>query len=637
MIYSKAQGHLQGWFERDLTQYEFEGDSLLTSYAPEPTPGVVAFPAAGPVTFAIKPGEMQIKSADLHIFDTTVQASGKIVGTEADLTINLASSNLEDLKFLYPDANGKGSFKGTLKGPTEKPTLEGNVVLDGYKYRDLTIQHAEGSAKLDTRTETADLIDLKVAVGDSRATINGTTNLDGSSVNLRIQSDHVRAEDFITITKEKVGGTLSGNVTLTSLNPIKVNGTVSAVGLTARGHSLETFAGELTYNDPSVEMTKVTASELGATLKADTLVFNRATGELNVTADVTGLAFDRLRELGVPNTIGGNIRQAHITVKGTQKQPQIDGSGTIENLSFRSETFPLAKLTLTTKWPTLNVTLSEIPNVSVDAKVDLSTPGYPFDAKATFKDYSVERLANFSKGTLTASGEANFKGQLTGQAPFSGTGTIQSIQASILEYAFQGAKPFPFEFDSQRLTLTEGATFNGEYSTLINLKGSIGLTNTPPLDLKVTGNLDLAEVTTAYTSWSVTGIVKVDGQIGGTSANPNISGSVNISGGSLGREGIYTTLTGLGGDIRFNENRVTFDNVEARVGLGVVRLRGTGLIRNSRMEGLNVRIDTDQVRLRYPEGLRSSVTGGLVLRGTSDEPTLDGNLRLDSVTYRSEF
>ena len=39
-----------------------------------------------------------------------------------------------------------------------------------------------------------------------------------------IQSDHVRAEDFITITKEKVGGTLSGNVTLTSLNPIKVNG-----------------------------------------------------------------------------------------------------------------------------------------------------------------------------------------------------------------------------------------------------------------------------------------------------------------------------------------------------------------------------------------------------------------------------
>ena len=120
-------------------------------------------------------------------------------------------------------------------------------------------------------------------------------------------------------------------------------------------------------------------------------------------------------------------------------------------------------------------------------------------------------------------------------------------------------------------------------------------------------------------------------------ANPNISGSANISGGSLGREGIYTTLTGLGGDIRFNENRVTFDNVEGRVGLGVVRLRGTGLIRNSRMEGLNVRIDTDQVRLRYPEGLRSSVTGGLVLRGTSDEPTLDGNLQLDSITYRSSF
>jgi hypothetical protein len=71
--------------------------------------------------------------------------------------------------------------------------------------------------------------------------INGTTNLDGSSVNLRIQSDHVRPEDFISITKEKVGGILSGDVTLTSLNPINATGRVSAAGLTARGHSLETF------------------------------------------------------------------------------------------------------------------------------------------------------------------------------------------------------------------------------------------------------------------------------------------------------------------------------------------------------------------------------------------------------------
>src|SRR6185295_19773424 len=103
--------------------------------------------------------------------------------------------------------------------------------------------------------------------------------------------------------------------------------------------------------------------------------------------------------------------------------------------------------------------------------------GYPFKADAKFRDYPVEKLANFSKGTLTASGNATFKGQLKGTAPLSGTGTIQDIQASIREYAFKGAKPFPFEFDANKLTLTDGASFNGAYSTLINLKGSIGLTN----------------------------------------------------------------------------------------------------------------------------------------------------------------
>ena len=62
----------------------------------------------------------------------------------------------------------------------------------------------------------------------------------------------------------------------------------------------------------------------------------------------------------------------------------------------------------------------------------------------------------------------------------------------------------------------------------------------------------------------MTGLIKVNGQIRGTPSNPAISGIANISNGSLGREGIYTTLSGLSGDVRFNENRITLDKVEGR-------------------------------------------------------------------------
>jgi len=637
VLNSSASGRLKGWFEGRLERYEFEGDSTLTPYASPLQSEAVSVPARGTLEFAARPGEVTIKNAALRLFETDITARGKIAGVQADLMVDLSSSNLASLNFLYPDANGKGSFSGTLKGSFQKPTLDGNVVIDGFKFREWTIRHAEGSAKLDLQTQLAELKDFRVDIADSTATVNGTANLDGTSINLRIQSDHVRAEDFASVVKENVSGILSGNVTVTSLNPLRVAGRVSGTRLTARGHTLDAFSGDLTYNEPLIQIKNATALELGTNLKAETLEFDSATGALNVTADLSALPFSRLREFGVPETIGGTIQQAHLNVTGTQSRPQVAGTATIENLSFRSETFPLVGVTLSTTWPRLKVNLTGLQNLNLSAEIDMSTPGYRFKANADFTDYSVEKLASFSSGTLRASGDATIDGELKGQAPLSGKGTIRSIQTSIRGYTFQGAKPFPFEFDANRITLAEGASFNGAYSTLITLKGSIGLTNSPPLDLRVTGNLDLSEVTAAYEAWSVTGIVKVDGQIGGTTANPSISGNANISNGSLGREGVYTTLSALAGDVRFNENRVTFDNLEGRVGGGTVRFRGNGSIQNSRLEGLNVRVDADQVRLRYPAGLRSSVTGSLLLRGTSDEPTLEGNLRLDSMAFRSDF
>jgi translocation and assembly module TamB len=74
------------------------------------------------------------------------------------------------------------------------------------------------------------------------------------------------------------------------------------------------------------------------------------------------------------------------------------------------------------------------------------------------------------------------------------------------------------------------------------------------------------------------------------------------------------------------------------VGGGKVLVRGTGTIgANGQMEDLNIRLDTDKVRFRYPTGLTSIVSGALLLRGTSSEPLLDGNLTLEGMTYRSDF
>jgi translocation and assembly module TamB len=637
IIYSRATGKLQGFFTGRLAAFEFQGDARLSSYSAPRVQGVTPLPLDGAASFSLKPDQFQIKSSDIRYFDTGIQAYGQLQKGQVDLAVNLASSNLANLAFIYPDANGKGTFKGTVRGPLEKPLLDGVVSLDNHKYREWTIQHAEGSAVVNMQTELAELKDVSVNIGQSTATVNGTARLDGSAVNVRIKSDHIRAEDFQSITKEKVSGLLAGNITVTSLQPIKAEGHVKGSGLMARGQTFDTIEGDVTYNDPSVEIRNLTVSERAGRLTGGNVQYNRSTGAIRASADVTSVNLDQVREFGIPEALKGNLQRAHINVSGTQDRPIIDGNATIENLSVRGETFPQARLKFDTMWPYLTVTVSETGNVSLSARVDMSSSDYPFEGSAKFENYSLERLANFKQGTLTASGDANLKGRLTGEARLSGSGVIRALRAEVRGYPFTSTKPFPFSFDVNKITLAEEASLNGAYGSRIGLKGSIGLMDTPVLDLTVGGNLDLSEIAAVNQSLSVTGKVNLDARVGGTAANPNISGIANISNASLGKEGIYTTLTMLNGDVRFNENRVTFDNLEGRVGGGTVRIRGTGLIQNSQLESLNVRLDADQVRLRYPAGLRSSVTGTLVLRGTSSKPLLDGNLRLDSMAYRGDF
>lgn len=636
-IYSRATGALRGWFEGRIEHYEVEGESQLTSYAPQAIPGVIAFPLTGAVSFVATPTEIEVKNSDFRFFDTTIQAAGRIHEMQADLNVRLRSSNLANLHFIYKDANGEGSFDGTLKGPIQKPQLNGSVVLDHYKYKEWTIQHAEGSAGLDTQTEMATLANIRATIGQSTATVDGTTNLDGSKIHLRIRSERIRAEDFAAIVKEKVEGTLSGDVVVSSLTPLKVAGHVKGSGLTARGRSFEAMEGYLTFADPLIMLEKVTATDRGARLTEGKVQYNRTTEELEFQGNVAALNLDRIRDLGVPETIAGNIQRARLTVGGTLQRPRIGGDATIENLAFHGEVFPRARLQLSTEWPYLTATLSEVKDVDLSARIDISNTSYPFDASAKFQDYSLEKLAHFSHGSLTASGNAVLHGAFRGATPISGTGTIQSIHARIADYPFDGAKPFGFTFDANQLKLTEEASLNGPRGTKVNLAGEIGLTNTPRLDLRASGNLDLRVLTELNPSWSITGIVNFNGRVGGTTVKPNIDGLASFSNASLGYEGINTTLTNLTGDVRFSENRVTFDNLEGRVGGGAIRVRGTGLIQNNQMEGLNVRIETEGLRFRYPTGLSSSVTGTLLVKGTSSEPILDGDLTVDRMTIRSDF
>jgi len=635
-IFSRVSGTLNGWFEGKLDRYVFSGDAALKAYTPSAIAGVVPLPLDGSTGYEVQPGQARIANGDVRFGSTHVRADGLIHETASNLKVVMDSTDLRDGYFIYEDANGSGTFDGTATGPIKSPLFDGDFTLRNHTYaKKWLFEDAAGHVRLNSLTGVADLQDVRLNQGRSQILVSGTTELDGAPADLRIQAVRVFGEDLLPFVNRKIDGAITGNVRLTSFNPIKVEGDLRADNLFLDGRTVGNTRGHVRYFEPLVELDSLTITRNGSTLTGE-VAFNRLTEAVKFSARVSSVDFNSIRWLGLPESINGVIRQADLQGDGTLKQPNVRGSGIIQNLAFKSEVFPQVRVTLTSRGSTVAATIDAAANLKLETEINTLGDGYPFTANATFTNYSLEKIAGFAQGSLTASGAASLAGLLNDSKTIRGQGHIDTAQAVIQNHVFRSTNRFTFDFNPDRLAVSN-INLTGD-GTEASVAGTIGLTETAPLNLNVQGKIDLSLLAAATTGYVVNGTVNIDdGRIRGTAQNPDLGGVAHLANVSVSRPGFFTSLTNLNGDFSFEENRVFLNEMQGQVGGGTIRLQGIAQLRQTQIQSMNIRIEADDVRLRYPEGLRTVVDGGLVLRGSWDSPLLEGNLEIQSMSYRSSF
>jgi hypothetical protein len=487
-IESRVSGKMQGWFEGRLERYEFTGDASLAAATIKAESGVVSLPLDGTLAFTLRPKEADISRANLLYRSTSIVADGPVNASGMKLNVRMASSDLSDLRFLYADANGTGSFEGILTGSPKSPIAEGTFDLRQHKYRDWTIELASGTARLDMPAGKATVSGVRVVQGQSQITLNGTTGLDGTNMDLRLQSAQVRAEDTAPFVKQKLGGVFSGAIHLTSLKPLRFDGDVRAVGLVVEGQTLRDVLSHVQYDDPTLTLQNISASDNGSTLTGRA-TYNMSTEAMTFAVRVNSINLNRLRAFGMPDEIEGVIQQADLTGAGTRARPEIDGTARLRNLSFRGEAFPTARVDVNTMGSLIDLKVSEALNLDLSARIDTAGKGYPFTAEAAFRRYSIEQLAGFSRGTMVVTGDASLKGSLSDIRHVTGTGHINPIEIAIQGQTLRSTRPFEFDFNSERLNLTSVSLVSST-GAQITMAGTVGLTPGARLNLQVTGQVD---------------------------------------------------------------------------------------------------------------------------------------------------
>ena len=636
-IYSTASGTLNGWFEGKLRLFDFSGHVDLKSYQPATAANITVLPLDGSTDFSLTPDETRVVKADMRLHSTEVKAEGLIHSTRSDLKVNVSSPDTRDIAFLYPDANGSATFVGAVSGAIAKPLLSGEFTLDNHAYRQWKIQHAAGDIRLDLAAENAVLKNVRVKQGDSEVVINGSTALSGSPIDVRVESNRVTAQDIRPFVNRDIGGVFAGDVRVTSISPsIKLEGDVRADNLSLDNHLIGNARGHVRLLEPRIDISQLSIRQAGSTLTGS-VSFDRVSEAVEFTARVNSVNLQMFYPFGLPDAIQGVIQQADLQGHGTIQQPNVQGTATLQNISVNGETFPQIRVTLASTAAKLDAEFDAGPNLNLKAQIDTASPGYPFTARASFSQYPLEHFAKLSEGSIIATGNANLSGLLTDSSRLRGEGRIESADIRVRDIVLHPTQPFTFSFNPNAVTITS-ITVTGQ-STEVNLAGTIGLREPAPLDLRVTGAVDLKLIEAKIPNLLSTGVINLQVDVRGTTQAPDLRGSAILKNASLRRTEFFTGLTNLNGTLSFNQNQIRIDKIEGTAGGGTVRIEGTAVLQAGTVQGINVQIDATNVRLRgYPEGMRTVIDATpLILRGSLASPLLEGTVKIQSLALRSSF
>src|SRR6185369_15397307 len=134
-----------------------------------------------------------------------------------------------------------------------------------------------------------------------------------------------------------------------------------------------------------------------------------------------------------------------------------------------------------------------------------------------------------------------------------------------------------------------------------------------------------------------TGQASLQATLDGPMRTPLVSGTMTIEEGRIRHFDLPHALENIAGVVRFDSRGVTLDELTAQLGGGLVRFGGRIGIDGYRPGRLDVTMSGQNMRLRYPEGMRSVVDANLSLLGTVDAATLSGVVNVRSAVYTRRF
>jgi translocation and assembly module TamB len=652
--------------EGQLTRDRFEGLKMAAKLGVEASAN--GRPAAGFVDFSFdqRAGALEFGDSHLSTPASRFQFSGAF---DKGLRVALESTDIDDVLTIAsyfstaaprpaPVALRKGvvKFNGVVSGSLENPRLSGRVLISNFLYEGRPFDRLEATVVASrSRVEASKLmLDQGGArlEGGGRAGLRDWKPDEAGAIAGSFSLRGLPLEKLLAEASSKLParGILSGAFQLAgTLGAPEVSAKLALAQGTAFGLKLDQARAQFRYAARSLSLESFQLDSGAARLRA-TAVFthrpeNWKSGSLRF--EVTGKGIQLAREqaiAGLPEGLDGAL-DLQMRGEASANDARLLLTGLWGQLSLRKLAVakkPAGDLQLTAETQAGALVLKgvgEVAGVRLNGQARCRLQGkYPVEGEASFAGLSLSALrpwlgpANGADLPLDASAEGriSFGGAALEPDSWSGRVEMSSLQilpapgAKAQSLALRNMGPVVVSINRKEVVI-QSARFTGTATNLeVSGKVSLGAANSVS-DLRIRGGVNLAILHGFNPDLTVSGDSTLDASVRGPVSRPEFSGRLELKKASLYLSGVLNGIENASGSILLFRDRATIENLTAETGGGKLTLNGfVGF--GEAQPSYRLQATARQVRVRYPEGVSTTLDASIDLTGTSRRSLVSGTV-----------
>lgn len=595
---------------------------------------------------------IELRDTSIRLPSATLTAGGA-VSQHSNLQLKVVANDLHQLAVLVasfqsaqtqmPAVSGSATATASVHGSLKRPNVSAqvtaqNLAVEGSRWKSVDLQAQASPTQIVVSNASLVNADQGQATLTANVGLHNWSFQNVSPIQAHLQVRRLKLSDIEALLKKQlpITGDLSArlNFSGTQLQP-SGTGSAEIANAKAYGEALQAVQAKFHTENQTLVSTLHLAAAAG-TLDTN-LSYTPSTQTYSVQLNAPAIVLQKLQRVQEDNLRMTGVLSASVKGAGTLKDPQLLASVSLPELKVKQQVISAlnAQVQIAHHVATLNLT-TNVVQASIQAHGTVRLTG-DYQAEATINTGLIPLdpllVAYASSVPEGFQGQTEFhaslKGPLENKSKLQAHLSIPVLKAAYRQIEIGIARPIQVDYANSVLTL-QPAEIRGTDTTL-RAEGRIPINGKGTPTLVANGSID-ARIAQIFSP-----TVRSGGKIGIDvhSSGSSITGALQFQNVAVATSSAPVGVDRLNGTVNISKDRVQLSDVTARVGGGSVSLGGS--VRYKPKLQFDLAMQGKQMRLLYPQGLRSLLDANIAFSGDTQASVLSGRVLIDSLSFTPDF